>query len=258
MGGGVTAVAAAALTVSWKLVSAVPPLPSLTATATVNGEPVLLVGVPLTTPAVLIVSPGGKPVALNVSGSLSGSLAVTVRLKAVPTVAVCGPRGRNRWVLIGRWWRRPDRGLNRELEAAIGGAAPAVVDRDRHGERRARVARRGAADDARRADRELGRQAGRAERKRIAIRVARVGREIQAEGRTQSGRLRGRRCEGRRTIAVRADRDAESVETVAEVFAVVDAHFDWLECTNEGWIRRRDLAAHAEPLARACRARVRS
>ena len=33
--------------------------------------------------------PVGSPVAANVSGSLSASVAVTVRLNAVPTVAVC-------------------------------------------------------------------------------------------------------------------------------------------------------------------------
>ena len=51
----------------------------------------LVVGMPLMT-APVIERPAGSPVALKVSGSLSGSLALTVKgPKAVPTVADCGP-----------------------------------------------------------------------------------------------------------------------------------------------------------------------
>jgi hypothetical protein len=53
-----------AATVHVNDIEAVPPLPSLAVTETVNGEPDAVVGVPLITPVVeLIVNPGGKFVA---------------------------------------------------------------------------------------------------------------------------------------------------------------------------------------------------
>ena len=68
----------------------VPPRPSFAVTVTL--EVPAAVGVPVIRPLVLIASPAGNPVALNVSGSLLPSLAtICSPVIAVPTVPLCAP-----------------------------------------------------------------------------------------------------------------------------------------------------------------------
>ena len=67
-----------------------PPLPSFAVTVTEFAP--AAVGVPVTWPDALIVSPAGKPVALNVSGSPLPSVAtICSAVIAMPTVPLCAP-----------------------------------------------------------------------------------------------------------------------------------------------------------------------
>src|ERR1700712_5641352 len=71
-----------------KLAVAVPPLPSATVTITLLAP--MVVGVPLITPvAAAMLMPAGRPVAENVKGLPSRSVADIAKVCAVPFVPVC-------------------------------------------------------------------------------------------------------------------------------------------------------------------------